>query len=706
MATIGTTTLSFGLSGVASSRNAVYSSISGVGLWYAAYNDGTGNGWVLATSPDATTWTAKGSIVGMNVALSAAYQCGMATDTAGNVYFAAYNSSSGDAQLQVWNGTAWLAAAVNIEQDFQGSSLHYYAGTTNYLRMIDPYAATHWQILRISNPGPTSTAVVEDYQVATTAGNSTGAIVAETMGTNLVTAVVTTASPPALDYAVVAADTVPGSVQFPAATSVLGNANLAPQIAAATDGSGVLHLVFHIVGTGWFDATYNGASWTVPGLVAGNAIPGTGDNDAFPAMVADPHGNLHLHMCRYNAASDYGISHIQYSAGAWAAQADTVPHDGVNRSSLAVSRTFNGSSTLLTWQEGTTSPYNVVATLAADDANIFTAGTVAAATCTTTTITLAAVAPTGGTTPYAYQWYRGTYSDFLPAASAVPGGGAALVGQTGLTCTDTPPLANTPYYYRLIATDSSTPTAQTARYTQRAGALLLPALNIAFIGDSITTITQSGDSVTDPSQVACDYLAKRRGGNRAVSRIVGTNSYGGMRTQDWLPAAGVPSGDTQNMYANFKATVGATPLALICVELGTNDAGAATEPYLDVNLQQYQTNMQTIVAQLNADFPGVPILLNSPIWNAGGNDLMNRYLQAYQGALASLTGVGLHIGDTDGYVYFLNNGGELFDGTHPDAGAGPGAVSGIQDLGKFWGAAIDAALFPPPVRRVGLNGGI
>jgi lysophospholipase L1-like esterase len=165
------------------------------------------------------------------------------------------------------------------------------------------------------------------------------------------------------------------------------------------------------------------------------------------------------------------------------------------------------------------------------------------------------------------------------------------------------------------------------------------------------------------------------------------------------------TGWTVNLYADFKAAVGATPLDLLCIELGTNDA-PSTEPYLQVNVDAWQQELTQLVGQLQLDFPGVPILLNGPIYKPSGNALANRYLWAYHGAMDALCdGRRVFRGDRAAYVYFSQHPELYLDGTHPNAATQDGGASGIQSLAAFWGVAMDAVLFPA-VAPDGLNGGI
>lgn len=63
---------------------------------------------------------------------------------------------------------------------------------------------------------------------------------------------------------------------------------------------------------------------------------------------------------------------------------------------------------------------------------------------------LSAVA-TAGTGPYTYQWYRSTTTGFSPGPTNI------ITGATSLTLNDTNLIPNTPYFYKVVATDSSSP---------------------------------------------------------------------------------------------------------------------------------------------------------------------------------------------------------------------------------------------------------
>jgi len=77
-----------------------------------------------------------------------------------------------------------------------------------------------------------------------------------------------------------------------------------------------------------------------------------------------------------------------------------------------------------------------------------TAGALSQIGVTGNTAQLSSAAATGGTGPYTYQWYRSTTTGFSPGA------GTLIAGATALTLNDTGLIPNTPYFYKVVATDS------------------------------------------------------------------------------------------------------------------------------------------------------------------------------------------------------------------------------------------------------------
>lgn len=86
------------------------------------------------------------------------------------------------------------------------------------------------------------------------------------------------------------------------------------------------------------------------------------------------------------------------------------------------------------------------------------------------TAILASAVATGGTGPYTYQWYRSTSTGFSPGA------GNILTGQTGLSLNDSGLIANTTYFYVVVATDTGNgnATVNSSQLTVLTQAALLP----------------------------------------------------------------------------------------------------------------------------------------------------------------------------------------------------------------------------------------
>ena len=82
-----------------------------------------------------------------------------------------------------------------------------------------------------------------------------------------------------------------------------------------------------------------------------------------------------------------------------------------------------------------------------------TAGTASLVSVSPTTASVAVTVATGGTSPYAYQWYKSTTSGFSP------GSGNIIAGATSLALADTGLIPGTTYYYKNVVTDSASPAA-------------------------------------------------------------------------------------------------------------------------------------------------------------------------------------------------------------------------------------------------------
>jgi len=100
-----------------------------------------------------------------------------------------------------------------------------------------------------------------------------------------------------------------------------------------------------------------------------------------------------------------------------------------------------------------------------------TAGALSQVSVGSTTAVLLSAAATSGTAPYTYQWYRSTTTGFSPGA------GNIIAGATSLSLSDSGLIPNTQYYYKVVATDSATPTPATATSSQLAVSTSAPVLS-------------------------------------------------------------------------------------------------------------------------------------------------------------------------------------------------------------------------------------
>jgi hypothetical protein len=78
----------------------------------------------------------------------------------------------------------------------------------------------------------------------------------------------------------------------------------------------------------------------------------------------------------------------------------------------------------------------------------YTAGTLSILSVSSNSDQLSSTQATGGTGPYTVQWYRSTTTGFSP------GGGNIITGATSLTLNDSGLIPNTPYYYKVVYTDT------------------------------------------------------------------------------------------------------------------------------------------------------------------------------------------------------------------------------------------------------------
>jgi hypothetical protein len=82
-----------------------------------------------------------------------------------------------------------------------------------------------------------------------------------------------------------------------------------------------------------------------------------------------------------------------------------------------------------------------------------TAGALSLISVASTTASVSSAVATGGATPpYTYQWYRSTVTGFTP------GGGNIISGATALLLNDSGLTPGTQYFYKMVSTDTSSPT--------------------------------------------------------------------------------------------------------------------------------------------------------------------------------------------------------------------------------------------------------
>jgi lysophospholipase L1-like esterase len=288
------------------------------------------------------------------------------------------------------------------------------------------------------------------------------------------------------------------------------------------------------------------------------------------------------------------------------------------------------------------------------------AGTASFVSATNAAVSMTCTAASFGVDPYHYQWYRSTVSGFTP------GSGNLLSGATSLSLTDSSALSqSTIYHYKLVVTDSETPTPATATSNQAVGVTLGAPLHIGFIGDSIT---DGFDVTTKPGTLAAAQVQLMTGRYTTATN----QGVDGTQTGSWI------SGSTDLNTA--KAAFAAAGVTIVCIMLGTNDSygnSAAT----------YQSNLTSCVNDLVG--AGYTVILNYP--PGYKPDITNPYdevalgrLETYPTAIAALVnGSTILQGDKMALPYFAERTDLLQsgDGIHM-------TDTGNPTLAQFWATAI------------------
>jgi lysophospholipase L1-like esterase len=226
-----------------------------------------------------------------------------------------------------------------------------------------------------------------------------------------------------------------------------------------------------------------------------------------------------------------------------------------------------------------------------------------------------------------------------------------------------------------------------------------PALNIVFIGNSITQGVQLANAATEaPPATAAAYLQKQKNLDTVSFSNQGHSGY---TTLDFLPGTGTFSKveDAANGFANKDA------LLIFSIKLGTNDSAIHGPHGAPVSPEDYQKNLKTIVDKLLADFPKAIIIFQHPLWYSPNTYNGSKYLQEGLSRLQSYVPMidalvktysvtnpkQVFVGDTKAFAYFEKdhltdlipeNGKQGTFYLHPNK-------KGAEALGKFWGMAIN-----------------
>jgi lysophospholipase L1-like esterase len=232
-------------------------------------------------------------------------------------------------------------------------------------------------------------------------------------------------------------------------------------------------------------------------------------------------------------------------------------------------------------------------------------------------------------------------------------------------------------------------------------------LSIVFIGNSITE-GKGGDKGLPPPSHAVHYLEKYKHMGKISYINVGRS---GSTTLDWLPAS---IGTGAGRWCN-RITKAADSLSLLkdhqlifSMKLGTNDSAIKGPNGSPVSPEQYKQNMQIIISDLLARYPGSRVVLHHPIWYSENTYNGSRYLKeglerlkTYIPAINELVSAykisepdRVLKGDTKAFKHFRKNAVKLFKPENGQAGTfylHPNEA-GVKVLGRYWGKAIEKAV--------------
>jgi lysophospholipase L1-like esterase len=198
------------------------------------------------------------------------------------------------------------------------------------------------------------------------------------------------------------------------------------------------------------------------------------------------------------------------------------------------------------------------------------------------------------------------------------------------------------------------------------------SLNVVFCGDSITfgAGVANGGTILVPTM---PYFAIKALGNLpGVAAVYGSNQgHSGHTTTTWLPG----KDDYNHARDAMTALIAAHPDAvqIFSFLLGTNDSasnGTDNGPYKSaLPVGAFQSNLETITAQLLRDFPKARIIWNdAPYYTPNthnratyeqpGLDMLQKYRAATEMAVkhfARKQAGHVFVGDTDSFAYFKDH---------------------------------------------------
>jgi lysophospholipase L1-like esterase len=228
-------------------------------------------------------------------------------------------------------------------------------------------------------------------------------------------------------------------------------------------------------------------------------------------------------------------------------------------------------------------------------------------------------------------------------------------------------------------------------------------LSIVFIGNSITQ-GKGGDNGFPPPTHAVNYLREQKKAGDVAFVNVGRS---GSTTLDWLP--GSRQTESGRWYGIAKKAADSLyqlkdHQLVFSLKLGTNDSAIEGPNGSPVSKEQYRRNMQTIISELLAKYPGSKVVIHHPIWYSEntynrskylkeGLERLKTYIPEIDGLISEykISEPGrVFKGDTKAFIHFKKNAEKLFKPENGQAGTFylyPNE-EGVKVLGRYWGKAI------------------